>query len=72
MRLALELVAVQSVVGQFAAQDRGELRSDVDLNQVADLLSGPLLLRLLPLGLPPLDETYVEDLLDTLWRGIAP
>jgi AcrR family transcriptional regulator len=54
------------------AQDRGELRSDVDLNQVADLLSGPLLLRLLPLGLPPLDETYVEDLLDTLWRGIAP
>jgi Tetracyclin repressor-like, C-terminal domain len=54
------------------AQERGELRSDVDLNQVADLLSGPLLLRLLPLGLPPLDETYVEELLGTLWRGIAP
>jgi AcrR family transcriptional regulator len=54
------------------AQDRGELRSDVDLNQVADLLGGPLLLRLLPLGLPPLDESYVEELLETLWRGIAP
>jgi len=55
-----------------AARARGELRSDVDLEHVADLLGGPLLLRLLPLGLPPLTETYVEELLETIWRGIAP
>ena len=38
----------------------------------ADLLAGPLLLRLLPLGLPPLRESYPEELLATVWRGIAP
>jgi hypothetical protein len=54
------------------ARDRGELRADVDVEHVADLLGGPLLLRLLPLGLPPLSETYAEELLETIWRGIAP
>jgi AcrR family transcriptional regulator len=53
------------------AQQRGELRPDADLDLVADLLGGPLLLRLLPLGLPPLSETYADDLLATIWRGIA-
>jgi AcrR family transcriptional regulator len=38
------------------ARDRGEL----------------LVLRLMPLGLPPLSETYVEELLETIWHGIAP
>ena len=53
-------------------QQRGELRPDVDLDRVADLLGGPLLLRLLPLGLPPVTENYAEELLETIWRGIAP
>ena len=54
------------------AQQRGELRADVNLDLVADLLGGPLLLRLLPLGLPPLSKTHADELLETIWRGIAP
>jgi hypothetical protein len=54
------------------ARERGELRPDVDLDHIADVLGGPLVLRLLPLGLPPLSETYAEDLLGTVWHGIAP
>jgi AcrR family transcriptional regulator len=54
------------------ARERGELRADVDVEHVADVLVGPLLYRVLPLGLSPLSETYAEDLLDTVWRGIAP
>jgi AcrR family transcriptional regulator len=53
------------------AQERGELRLDVDVEHVADLLGGALVLRLLPLGLQPLSETYAEELLETIWRGIA-
>jgi AcrR family transcriptional regulator len=53
-------------------QESGELRPDVDVEHVADVLVGPLLLRVLPLGLPPLHEAYAEDLLETVWRGIAP
>jgi AcrR family transcriptional regulator len=63
----------QMLLGRLTqARDRGELRADVDVEHVADLLGGPLLLRLLPLGLPPLSETYAEELLETIWRGIAP
>jgi AcrR family transcriptional regulator len=54
------------------AQGRGELRSDVDVEYVADLLGGAVLLRLLPLGLPAVGETYAEELLETIWRGITP
>jgi AcrR family transcriptional regulator len=54
------------------AQERGELRPDANLDHIADLLGGALVLRLLPLGLAPLGETYAEELLDTIWRGIAP
>ncbi len=54
------------------AQDAGELRADVDVEQVADLLGGALLLRLLPLGLGPIDDRYAEELLETVWRGITP
>jgi AcrR family transcriptional regulator len=53
-------------------RERGELRADVDVEHVADVLVGPLLLRVLPLGLPPLEERYADELLDTVWRGIAP
>ena len=54
------------------ARERGELRADVDVEHVADVLVGPLLFRVLPLGLSPLSETYAEDLFETVWRGIAP
>jgi AcrR family transcriptional regulator len=54
------------------AQEAGELREGVDVDQIADLLAGPPFLRLLPLGLPPVTEHYAEELLETIWRGIAP
>jgi AcrR family transcriptional regulator len=54
------------------ARERGELRDGVDVDQVADLLSGAPFVRLLPLGLPPLSENYAEELLETIWRGIGP
>ena len=54
------------------ARDRGELHPDADLEHVADLLGGALVLRLLPLGRQPLSETDAEKLLETVWRGIAP
>jgi AcrR family transcriptional regulator len=54
------------------ARERGELRADADVVLVADLLGGALMLRRLPLGLPAAGETYAEDLLETIWRGIAP
>ena len=54
------------------ARERGELRPDADVELVADLLGGALLLRRLPLGLPDAGETYAEELLETIWRGIAP
>ena len=54
------------------ARERGELRPDADVELVADLLGGALLLRRLPLGLPAAGERYAEELLETIWRGIAP
>ena len=54
------------------ARDRGELRGDVDVEHVADLLGGPPFLRLLPRGLPPVGDRYAEELLETIWDGIAP
>jgi AcrR family transcriptional regulator len=54
------------------AVERGELRRDADVEQVADLLAGPPFIRLLPLGLPPVTGRYAEELLDTIWNGIAP
>lgn len=62
----------EALLGRLTeAQERGELRPEVDVEHVADLLGGALVLRLLPLGLQPLSETYAEELLDTIWRGIA-
>jgi AcrR family transcriptional regulator len=51
---------------------RGELRKDANVEQIADLLAGPPFVRLLPLGLPPVSERYAEELLETIWYGIAP
>ena len=54
------------------ARERGELRPDADVELIADLLGGALLLRRLPLGLPAAGKRYAEELLETIWRGIAP
>jgi AcrR family transcriptional regulator len=54
------------------ARERGALRRDADVEHVADLLAGAPFLRLLPLGLPPVTESYAEDLVETIWLGIAP
>jgi AcrR family transcriptional regulator len=54
------------------ALERGELRRDADVEQIADLLAGPPFIRFLPVGLPPVSEQYAEDLLATIWQGIAP
>lgn len=54
------------------AQARGELRGDVDLELLADLVSGPAFLRLLPFGHPPVSENYAEELVAAIWNGIAP
>jgi AcrR family transcriptional regulator len=55
-----------------AAVERGELRPDADPEQIVDLLAAPPFVRALPVGLPPVSERYAEELLETIWRGIAP
>jgi AcrR family transcriptional regulator len=54
------------------AAERGALRRDADVEQIADLLAAPPFVRVLPVGLPPITEHYAEDLLETIWHGIAP
>ena len=54
------------------AVERGALRRDADVEQIADLLAAPPFVRVLPVGLPPITDHYAEDLLETIWRGIAP
>jgi AcrR family transcriptional regulator len=54
------------------ARERGELRREADVEQIADLLAGPPFIRLLPVGLPAVTDQYAEDLLATIWYGIAP
>ena len=55
-----------------AAVERGDLHPDADPEQIVDLLAAPPFVRALPLGLPPVSERYAEELLETIWRGIAP
>jgi AcrR family transcriptional regulator len=62
--------ALVGVLGR--AVERGELRRDADVAQIVDLLAGAPFVRMLPLGFPPVSEHYAEDLLETIWRGIAP
>jgi AcrR family transcriptional regulator len=51
----------------------GKLRNGTDPELVADLLIGPPLLRLrFPFGLPDVPARYAEELLETIWAGIAP
>jgi AcrR family transcriptional regulator len=54
------------------AAERGELRRDANVEQIADLLAAPPFVRVLPVGLPPVTERYAEELLETIWCGIAP
>jgi AcrR family transcriptional regulator len=55
------------------AVNRGELDEQADPEVIADLLVGPPLLRLrFPFGLPELPEHYPEQVLEAIWRGIAP
>lgn len=54
------------------ARERGELRPDVDPEQVADMLVGPGFLRtLFAFGLPKTKRTYPDDLVAVIWRGAA-
>ena len=54
------------------AAERGALRRDTDVEQIADLLAAPPFVRVLRIGLPPITEHYAEGLLATIWRGVAP
>jgi AcrR family transcriptional regulator len=55
------------------ALERGELRKGTDPQLIADLLAGPPFLRLLlPFGVPKAPKRYADELLETIWRGIAP
>jgi AcrR family transcriptional regulator len=54
------------------ARERGELRADVDPDQIADLLVGPGFVRMLfAFGLPETKRTYPDSLVEAVWRGIA-
>jgi AcrR family transcriptional regulator len=53
------------------AQLRGQLRSDVDLDDASDLLIGPLIARAF-LGRAPADEKFLDLIIDTFVRGLAP
>ena len=51
--------------------DRGDLRPDVDLELVLDVLGGPLFYRLLITG-GPIDEQLAEGVTELILRGFAP
>lgn len=55
------------------AIDREELRQGIDPELIADLMVAPTFVRLtFPFGLPEMPESYAEELLETIWQGIAP
>jgi AcrR family transcriptional regulator len=51
--------------------ERGDLRSDLDVELALDVLGGPLFYRLLITG-GPLDEQLAEGVADLIVRGFAP
>jgi AcrR family transcriptional regulator len=54
------------------ARERGELRDDVDPEQVADLLVGPGFFRMIfAFGLAETETAYPDTLLDAIWHGVA-
>jgi AcrR family transcriptional regulator len=55
------------------AMKRGELRRDLDVERVVDILHAPILYRFLILGadLSQIDETYTQSVLDIVLPGMA-
>lgn len=53
------------------AQKAGELRKNLDLEVALDMLYGPLFFRLL-MGHAPLDEAFMDQVLDDALRGMKP
>ena len=51
-------------------QDQGQLREDVDLDLVLDVLYGPLYYRFLVKNEPP-STKYAEAVVDVILRGLA-
>jgi AcrR family transcriptional regulator len=51
--------------------ERGELRADLPLETVIDLLYAPLWLRML-IAHEPLDESVADSILDLVWPCLAP
>lgn len=64
---------LESIQLLAAAVERGQLRDDVDLPLIVDMVWGPCYQRLL---LPDLDGTltasFISNLVDTVLRGVAP
>lgn len=54
------------------AKERGDLRPDLDLEVAVDMLTGPVILRLLMARLAGHDAEWVEKLVDGLLHGWAP
>jgi AcrR family transcriptional regulator len=55
------------------ALERGELRAGTDPDLIADLLVSPPFVRVLfPFGLADAPSLYAEELLETIWHGVAP
>jgi AcrR family transcriptional regulator len=52
------------------AQHRGQLRADVDLDEVADLVIGPVLARIL-VSRRPVDGPFIDLVVDALVDGLA-
>jgi AcrR family transcriptional regulator len=54
------------------AKERGELRPEVDPEQVAHLLVGPGFFRMVfAFGLPDTAPNYAETLLEAIWHGVG-
>src|SRR5262245_10799735 len=51
-------------------RDRGELRADIDVDNIIDVLYAPLWLRLL-IGHGPLNRKAVDELLDAVWPSLT-
>jgi AcrR family transcriptional regulator len=54
------------------AMDRGELRKDLDIEVAVDMLTGPVILRMLIGHFAPADPIWGEKLVDGLLHGWAP
>lgn len=64
--------AVVEAKGRLAkAQKTGELRTDVDLDMVVEIIYGPLYHAWLLTG-RPLPEAYMEDVLSSIFEGLKP